>query len=233
MASTKKIPSTQQHLDIEDIRDDTIILKNGTASAVLQATAINFDLLNEGEQDAMIFAYAGLLNSLTYPIQILIRSKRTDVTNYLARLNSAKEGVENPKLVAQIEKYGGFIKELVSRSQVLDKRFYVIVPYFNFNLSQIAGGGVFHHRDQAVNKGQILERARVNLEPKIIHLSKQFARIGIRTLRLTTRELVELIYDLYNPEVSRDQKAALNPKEYTTPMVEPQIAPTAPEESSK
>lgn len=226
MAKTKKIPSTQEHLDIEDIRDDIIILKNNTAMSVLQTTAINFDLLSEDEQDAMIFAFAGLLNSLTYPIQIFIRSKRMDISNYLARLETAKSKAHNQNLVTQIERYENFIRNLVSKNQVLDKRFYVVVPDFGSIIPQITTlGSLYHHRPEGLNKWGILEKAKVNLQPKIDHLTKQLAQIGIRAVRLNTKDLVELFYDLYNPEVSREQKAALGTKEYTPPMVEPQILP--------
>src|SRR4030065_2326128 len=99
MATQKKIASTQEHLDIEDIRDNLIILKHGNAVFVLQTTAVNFDLLSESEQDAMIFAFAALVNSLTFPIQILIRSKRVDITNYLTRLEAAKKSAYTQALV--------------------------------------------------------------------------------------------------------------------------------------
>src|SRR4030067_3166270 len=100
-----KVPSTQEHLDIEDIRDDVVLLKNGSASALLQTTAVNFDLLSETEQDSMIFAFAALLNSLTFPIQILVRTKRMDIYNYLARVTAAKHSTHNESLAVQIEKY--------------------------------------------------------------------------------------------------------------------------------
>ena len=114
MAGAKKIPSTQEHLDIEDIRDNIVILKNGTAVSVLQTTALNFDLLSEDDQDAMIFAFGGLLNSLTYPIQIFIRSKRMDITNYIVKLEDAKRAVQNPNLVTQIEKYENFVSPVIN-----------------------------------------------------------------------------------------------------------------------
>ena len=226
MSTQKKIASTQEHLDIEDIRDSLVVLKNGNAAAVLQTTAVNFDLLSEGEQDAMIFAFAALVNSLTFPIQVLIRSKRVDVTNYLTRLEEAKKSAYTPALVTQIEKYEIFIRDLVSKNQVLDKRFYVIIPYIGIDLSQIKSfGGVFAPKRPRVSKWAVLEKAKVNLAPKVDHLIKQLSRIGIKAIRLTTEELVELFYDLYNPEIAREQKAALGTREYTTPVVEPAIAP--------
>jgi hypothetical protein len=231
MANQKRIASTQEHLDIEDIRDNLVILKNGNAVVVLQTTAVNFDLLSESEQDAMIFAFAALVNSLTFPIQVLVRSKRVDITNYLIRLEAAKKTAYSSGLVSQIEKYENFIRDLVSKNQVLDKRFYVVTPYIGIDLSQIKNfSGIFSPKRPRVSKWAVLEKAKVNLEPKVEHLIKQLARIGIKAVQLTTEELVELFYDLYNPEVAREQKAALGTREYTTPVVEPAIAP-APEQN--
>ncbi len=222
-----KVASTQDHLDIEDIRDDVVLLKNGSATAVLQTTAINFDLLSETEQDSTIFAYAALLNSLTFPLQVFIRTKRMDISNYLFRIQEAKARSHNENLAAQIEKYGTFITDLVSSNQVLDKRFYVAIPYIGLDLSQVTSNiaTLFKKRSKSLDKWALLEKAKVNLEPKVEHLIKQFSRIGVKPVRLNTAELVELFYDLYNPEVAREQKAALGPQEYTTPIVEPSLAP--------
>lgn len=222
-----KIATTQDHLDIEDVRDDIVLLKSNNATAVLQTTAVNFDLLSEGEQDSMIFAYASLLNSLSFPIQVVVRTKRMDVSNYLYRIQEAKNRATNDSIATQIDLYEAFIEDLVSKNQVLDKRFYVVVPYIGLDFSQIKGGfsHLFGRRVEHIDRGALLEKAKSNLEPKIEHLSKQFARIGIKVVRLNTEELVELFYDLYNPEVAREQKAALGTREYTTPLVEPSIAP--------
>lgn len=222
-----KVASTQDHLDIEDIRDDVVLLKNGSATAVLQTTAINFDLLSETEQDSTIFAYAALLNSLTFPLQVFIRTKRMDISNYLFRIQEARARSHNENLAAQIEKYETFITDLVSNNQVLDKRFYVAIPYIGLDLSQVTSNiaTLFKKRSKSLDKWALLEKAKVNLEPKVEHLIKQFSRIGVKPVRLNTAELVELFYDLYNPEVAREQKAALGPQEYTTPIVEPSLTP--------
>jgi len=161
MDKPTKIISTQDHLDIEDIRDEVVILKNGNAAAILQTTSVNFDLLSETEQDAMIFAFAALLNSLSFPIQILIRTKRMDISNYLSHIAAAKAGIHNEDLVSHIEKYEKFIRDLVSKNQVLDKRFYVVVPYISIDLSQVKAGlgSLFKRRLPTMSKWSILERA--------------------------------------------------------------------------
>ncbi|MEX0617233.1 MAG: hypothetical protein WD231_05570 [Candidatus Woykebacteria bacterium] len=227
MATSKKIYTTQEHLDVDDIRDSLVVLKNGEAVAMIQTSAINFDLLSEREQDAMIFAYAALLNSLTFPIQILVRSKRLDISNYLDNLALARRQVKNPLLAGQIDKYAFFIRDLVSQNQVLDKRFYIVVPYLAISLAQLktAGLDLLGKKAPPTNKWVTLEKAKVNLEPKIAHITKQLNRIGIKAKALNTEELVELFYDLYNPEMVGEQKAALSPEEYTTPIVEPAVSP--------
>lgn len=230
MAAKKPVASTQQHLDIDDIRDNIVILKNGNAISILQTTAVNFDLLSEREQDSMIFAYAALLNSLTYPIQVVVRSKRMDVSNYLKLLAEAQQKAANEQIAYQIGLYSNFIKELVSRNQVLDKRFYIVIPYAGTTLSQaLTLPSLFMKKAPVEDKWHVLEKAKVNLGPKIDHLVKQVSRIGIKAHQLTTEELVEFFYDLYNPDVSLEQKAALNTTEYTTPIVEPALQQSAAE----
>ena len=227
MAKKEKTASTQDHLEINDIRDDVVVLKGGGAAAVLQTTAVNFDLLSETEQDSMIFAFASLLNSLNFPIQILIRTKRMDITNYLYRIGEAKKSAPNPTLLNHIKRYEKFITDLVSRNQVLDKRFYIAIPYIVIDITQVKSGvaNVFKRPPPNVSQWTTLEKAKVNIEPKLEYVMKQMGRIGVKAIRLRTEELVELFYDLYNPEVSREQKAALGTKEYTTPIVEPEVSP--------
>lgn len=223
----QKIYSTQEHLDIDDIRDNLVILKNGEAVAVIQTNAINFDLLSEREQDSIMFAYAALLNSLTFPIQTLVRTKRMDITSYMQNLAMARKSARSPQIRNQVDKYAYFIKDLVSKNQVLDKRFYLVVPFLAISLTQLksVGAGLFGKKTKDTNKWATFEKAKVNLEPKIEHIIKQLNRIGIKAKQLRTEELVELFYDLYNPEVTREQKAALSTQEYTTPIVEPAISP--------
>ena len=128
------LPSTQDHLDIVDIVDRYVILKTG-ACAVIRPSPVNFDLLSEREQDAMINTFAGLLNSLTFPIQVIVRTRQTDVSEYLARLEGAIQQQSNPFLKERIIDYHDYIERLTSRKDVLDKKFYVVIPYSDSTLS--------------------------------------------------------------------------------------------------
>lgn len=221
--------STQDNLDIDDIRDDTLVLKTGGAAIVLQTTAVNFDLLSEREQDSMIAAYAGLLNSLSFPIQVVVRSKRMDVSNYLDNLKKVESEQPNEKLRGQIIGYRKFIEELITQNDVLDKKFYVVIPYGIITTAASPGPfdwvtDLFGLRTKRVrvDADYILKKAQVQLLPKRDHLIKEFGKVGIKARQLKTEELVALFYDIYNPTSAREQKIKAT-TEYLAPIVEPML----------
>lgn len=218
--------STQQHLDIEDIKDDLVVLKNGSAALVLQTTAVNFDLLSEVEQDAMIAAFSHLLNSLSFHIQIVIRSKRMDISSYLSALEAIEKAQENPYLKDRIKGYKEYVAELISKNEVLDKRFYIVIPYSEITPMPKTGilGKLLGKKPRVTfNKKALLEKAKIQLEPRKEHTIKQLSRVGIKARQLSSKELLELFYDIYNPEVAREERLRIGAAEYTAPIVEPAI----------
>ncbi len=208
--------STQQHLDIEDIKDNVVIFKNGSCCMILQASAVNFGLLSETEQDATIYAYAGLLNSLSFPIQIVIRSKQKDISSYLNLLQTQEKKQQSPQLKSWIKNYRQFIEKIVKENEILDKKFYVIIPFSSLELG-ITTSVLTNKKGLPYPKEYILEKAKTNLHPKRDHIIKQLARIGLKTKQLGTQELIELFYNIYNPE-SEGQKFVQS-KDYQTPLV--------------
>jgi len=217
--------STQEALPLEDIKDDLVLLDDGSVCLIMETTALNFGLLSEAEQDATIYAYAALLNSLTFPVQILMRSKRKDVTSYLDLLASAQEQQANPLLKELIKKYRRFVEETVKKNNVLDKGFYLVIPFSPLELGakQALGAAVIpRKRSLPFPKDYILGRAKVILGPKRDHLQRQFGRLGLTARQLTTQELISLFYEIYNPSQSEGQKPAPG-AEYTSPLVEPAL----------
>lgn len=223
--------STQDHLEIEDIQEGIVILKNGSSCLIIGTTAINFGLLSEKEQEATIFAYAALLNSLTFPIQIFIRSTKKDVTSYLALL-AEREAKEKRQLIKeQITKYKEFIQKTVQKNNVLDKKFFLIIPMnalelglskgnIQRNLPPILAASLFGKKKKqvpALDKEYIIQQAKINLYPKRDHLLRQLSRLGLQAHQLNNHELIRLFYDIYNPESAGQQMADVS--QYQTPMV--------------
>lgn len=217
-----KIPiraSTQEHLDIEDIREDLVILKDGSCCLILSVSAVNFGLLSEKEQEATIFAYAGLLNSLTFPIQILVRSQKKDVSSYLRLLQAQEEKQKNPKVKTQIAKYRAFIEATVKENNVLDKKFYIVIPFSTLELGvKGAAPSLVGKKTLPYPIDYILDKAKNSLYPKRDHLIRQLNRLGLKTHQLTTAQLIDLFYRIYNPD-SVGVLPGETGLDYTKPMV--------------
>jgi hypothetical protein len=219
--------STQDHLPVEDIIDGIVLLKEGGAAIIMQVSSVNFDLLSEKEQSALVFAYGGILNSLNFPIQILIHSTAKDVGVYLANLTQAEEDQENELLKKRIASYRKFIEETVKRNDVLSKTFYIVIPFLQAELGLKQAGNqiikdVFpgtKKKDAGLpfQKEYIVEKAKASLEPKKDHLIRLFSRLGLEIKPLNTKELIELLYKIYNEDTANNQKIqSLN---FTAPMV--------------
>jgi len=199
--------TTQEHLDVEEVVDNLVLLKDGSCAMVLEIGAVNFGLLSEKEQRAMIYAYAALLNSLTFSIQILIKSTKKDISNYFKLFG--EEEIKQPKdiLKERIKKYKEFVSSIVSTNKVLDKKFYIVIPFSTLELGvTTAAGSLVGKKGLPYSKSYILEKARIALNPKRDHLIRQLARLGLKARQLNVDELVELFYKIYNYEEVGRQK---------------------------
>lgn len=214
--------STQQHLEIEDIRDDLVILKDGNVSLVLETTALNFELLSENEQDSKILSFAGLLNSLGFKMQIVVRTERTDLSAYIDKLRVYRERQISPALRKQIDIYIKFINNLTFNTEVLDKRFFVVIPEVVSEVQRTSMvKQLFGKPIKITNIKSILDKVKPKLYPKRDHLIKQFKRMGIVAKQLTTDELVRVYYSMYDPDKAGVAKLELSPSEFTSSIVEP------------
>ena len=192
--------STQLFTEIETIDRDIIMYTDGSCSMVISATAVNFGLLSEKEQDSIIYEYAGLLNSLSFPIEILIRTQHKDVTVYLKALEDHEKIQKNPKLATAIHGYRLFVAATVKEKDVLDKKFYLVIPFSFLELGMgtnvILGGS--KKRSLPYPRPYIFERAITVLTPKGDHITRLMNRIGLQANQLTNEQLVRLFYEIYN-----------------------------------
>lgn len=208
--------TTQSFLEIEDIKNNIVLLSDGSCAIIIQTTAVNFSLLSEKEQDAMIFAYSGFLNSLSFPIEIFIRSKRKDISGYVDKLLEAEKKQTDPTLAKRIKNYREFIVTTVKERNVLDKKFYIVIPFSALELGVANVKSFVGKKGLPYPKSYILERAQTVLSPKRDHITRQFARLGLKGTQLTNEQLIHLLHDIYNPDsVMKPQ----NIDSYTTPIV--------------
>lgn len=215
--------TTQAHLDIEDIKNDLVILKNGNVSLVMETTALNFDLLSEEEQGARIHGFATLMNSLVFPIQIVLHTERTDVTKYIEKLRIVQSKQISPALKKQIEIYIKFVKNLTINNQVLDKRFFVIIPAMLGAVERPSlMKSLFGKSSEVViDIDKILNKAQLELYPKRDHIMRQFRKMGLGIRQLNTDDLIRLYYSLYDPDKIGWNRINITKADYTASMVTP------------
>ncbi len=188
--------STQSFIEIEEIKDDVVLMKDFSASIVIEVGAVNFWLLSTEEQTSMIYSYAGLLNSLSFPVQVLIISKKMDISLYLDYLDGKVNSQMNELLKSRLVSYREFIKNIVKKNTVLEKRFFFIVPFSPLEL------GVSGANPGSLNKEYVISRAKTSLYPKRDHLLRLLTKIGLHASVLQNQPLAELYYNLYNPSAT-------------------------------
>ncbi|HEX9595120.1 MAG TPA: hypothetical protein VF996_03270 [Candidatus Saccharimonadales bacterium] len=212
--------STQNSLQIAEIRDGIAIMADGSYRSVVMAQSINFDLMSPQEREAVEYAYQGFINSLYFPVQIFIRSQKIDMRPYLEKLAKLRSNQENMLLGLLMEDYIAYIDALVQQTNIMDKQFYVVVPYFStvdiskpmeagkkvfsgffelFKLNKAPGAEVV-----TINE-QDLEKAKQELRNRVQSVVGGLNQMGVQGVPLDTQELIELYYDVYNPDTATRQ----------------------------
>lgn len=194
--------TTQNHLPIADITNDIVAYKDGGASLVMESTSLNFGLLSEREQQAVIAAYAAMINSLSFSIQIMVRTQRKDITSYINYIDDEARKLTHPLLQQLMTEYRSFILESVKKKNVLGKRFFVVLYLSPLELGVGKSFQSITKGDKPLpfTKSYVIKKAKITLYPRRDHLIRQAGRLGIKFRQLTTAELIDLFYAIYNPE---------------------------------
>lgn len=229
--SSKKIPDTvrsrksrnakasvQRFLPIAEIRNDTVLLKNGGLRAVLQVEPLNFNLKSETEQQGIIAGYQSFVNTLTFPIQIVIRSTKINIDPYMEQIRLRAQQQENPLLKTHMESYSRFIERIVEVADIMQKRFFVVVPLddlpsagekqhsFLAKLLSFGSSSTDDSASKAAARFRSFATKSAALKDRVLLVQSGLHNVGLNSRRLTTQELIELYYHIYNPKSSQQQK---------------------------
>lgn len=194
-SSTKQSPikaTTQSFIEIEEIQDDIVLMKDFSAVTVLEVGAVNFWLLSQDEQTSMIQSYANLLNSLSFPVQMLIVSKKMDISSYLEYINTKLKAQTDPALQKRLSTYRDYIKSTVKKTSVLEKRFFFVIPFNPLEM------GVTGANTKGLKKDYVITRAKTALYPKRDNMVRLLSKIGLKATPVLKQGLTELYYNLYN-----------------------------------
>lgn len=209
--------STQNALQIAEIRDGIVIMNDGSFRSVLMVKSINFDLMSSEEREAVEYAYQGFLNSLYFPVQIFMRSQKVDIRPYLDKLDKIRQEHDNMLLALLMEDYLGFVDNLALQTNIMDKKFFIVIPYFpsldvQKALTQSKNffsglKGMFGNQEQrVVINEKDLSTAKDELRNRVQSVLSGLQQCNIQGLPLDTQELIELYYDTYNPDTATRQQ---------------------------
>jgi type IV secretory pathway VirB4 component len=204
MAPKTASKATQEFVPIKEVRDGVVILKDGSLRSILLASSLNFSLKSDDERNAILFQFQDFLNSLDFPVQISIQSRRLDIRPYIALLEERYKEQTNDLMKIQTREYIGFIKNFTESTNIMTKSFFVVVPY----TPAIIQGGTLSKLNPLIkkNKGEEVkqdetnfEENRTQLEQRVGVVEQGLVRSGVRVALLGTEEVIELFYKIFNP----------------------------------
>jgi type IV secretory pathway VirB4 component len=197
-------PSSQEFLPFEEIRKGTIILKNKTLRGILMISSLNFALKSEDEQNATIYQFQGFLNSLDFPCQIIVQSRRINITGYFEKLKELEQKHTNELLKTQTTEYRKFIEELVEEETIMRKTFFIVVPYapgeMNYGYEENNKKGFSKKTQLNQLTEESFKRCRNQLWQRMEFIAIGLRRCGLSILPLTTPELIEILWSWHHPK---------------------------------
>ena len=204
--------STQNTLLLSELRDSMVIMNDGSFRAIVTCKSINFDLMSAREREAIEYSYQSFLNSLYFPVQILIRSQRVDIGPYLDKLVGIRRNQDNMLLGVLMEDYINFIADISEETNIMDKNFYIVVPYYPAGdvnaivqnskniFSALFSGG---EKQQHIKIDQpAYEKAKEEISNRVNAVVSGLFQMGVRGAQLDTKQLAELYYNVYNPDTA-------------------------------
>ncbi|HEY0220965.1 MAG TPA: hypothetical protein VGC58_01950 [Candidatus Paceibacterota bacterium] len=194
--------ASQDFVPIQEVRDGVLILKDGSMRAILLTSSLNFSLKSDEERNAIILQFQDFLNSLDFPIQISIQSRRLDIRPYIALLEDRYKEQVNDLMKIQTREYIEFVKKFTENTNIMTKSFFVVVPYDPAMIDIKGGlaGKFFGNRGSEVErKKENFEENRTQLEQRVSVVEQGLVRCGVRVARLGSEEVIELFYKIFNP----------------------------------
>jgi type IV secretory pathway VirB4 component len=206
----KSLVTTQNHLLISEVKQDTVVMKDGTLRAVLMVSSINFALKNEDEQNAIIGSYVSFLNSLDHPLQVVVQSRRLQIKPYIDRLIEMEKSHSNDLLRTQTADYRSFVTELVKLGEIMNKRFYVVVPYDPLSNKSKS---FWSRLKEVINptsaislKGDRFTSRKNELDSRVRIVEGGLSSVGLMVARLNTQSLIELYFSTFNTDIALTQE---------------------------
>jgi len=199
MAKTLSSETTQNFVPIKEVRDGVLVLKNGGLRSILLASSLNFALKSADEQSSITYQFQNFLNSLDFSVQIFVESRRLDIRPYVALLEERYKNQLTDLMKIQTREYIGFVKSFVENSNIMNKSFFVVIPYTPSVLSSGNKPSFGKGKADPNADSKSFDESRTQLDQRVSVVASGLTRSGIRVVQLGTEEIIELFYKVFNP----------------------------------
>lgn len=215
VGAQKAQASTQKFLFFDGIMDGIVILKDKSLRQIVMVSSINFALMSEEEQDGKIAMFQSFLNSLEFPVQIVVQSRKFDIRSYIEKVKEAAHHQENELLRVQMNEYAQYISYLVEEANITTNHYYLVVPFFAGPLKGEKSGGLFGGLSKKLSPAREVQQSqlafgeskeKIKLRTNLV--ISGLSSLGLQAAALGTQEIVELLYTWYNPDTSSEQVLA-------------------------
>lgn len=204
---------TQQFVDIKEVRDGVVYLKSGGIRKILIVSGINFDLKSEGEQTTILNNFQNFLNTLDFSTQLFVHSRKVNVDIYLSKMKEREDQEENELLKIQIAEYVEFIRSFVDQNAIISKTFFAIIPYESAAVQKAGFNLLDMFKTQTKEDANQSEQAALEqLEHRVSEVTDGLEQIGLHVTPLDNDEIVELFYNMYNPQLTEKKGMELAKK---------------------
>lgn len=206
---------TQTFVNIKEIRDGVVYLKKGGLRRILIVNGVNFDLKSEGEQTLILGSFQNFLNTLDFSVQCFIHSRKINIDAYLEAMEGRIAEEDNQLLKIQIGEYVEFIRSFVTENAIISKTFFVAIPYESAAVMEGAKGimGLFSKKPKTKEGEAPLQETLGQLEHRVNQVIDGLGQIGLRAVSLNDEELIELFYNLYNPQLVEKRGVEITKKQ--------------------
>lgn len=197
--------TTLNFLQVSEIRDSVLVLRESQMRVILAVSSTNFALKSQQEQEMIIGTFQGILNSIDYPIQIVVQNRKVNLDAYIEKLKELEDTQPNDLLRVKMQEYIEYIQNIILEANIMEKNFYLVVGYDPVTLQE----GIFGSFLRALNPSRIVKQKqedfihnRKQLMTRAEDISGKLGGLDLKISMLNTEQLIALMYNCYNPDTT-------------------------------
>lgn len=163
-----------------DIFEDGCVKSRNQIIKVIKIEPINYYLKSNLEKEAVLNSYKVFLKTCDFDIQILVQSRKENLSKHISNIQKSISGESNPKILEIAENYINYIQKKNFENRASSKNFYIIVK-------------------ESLENNISDEVAIVNLNEKVFKIKESLSKVGNKVKPIQEKaEIKKILASFYN-----------------------------------